>query len=344
MLQNKKWILVERPTPGETLTNKHFNLVTEEIDSNHQPPENMVLVHVHYLSIDPTQRGWAERDGYMPASPLGEAMRSSGVGQVIKTHSSKFQVGDWVGGMTCIQTYALVNEKALIKLDPQLIETLGGPHNFIPTLNLTSAPTAFVGIEILCSDMEKEGKTLVVSGAAGNVGQWVVQLGKLHYKMKVVGIAGNDEKCRHLVEELGCDAAINYKTENVREALARICPEGVDVYFDNVGGEISEAVYWNMNNFGRVALCGIISSYNSEPWRFPGMGLILVKRLRVQGFIVMDRVDLLPRCFQIVAELVHQKKVKFYTHELKGIENFINGLDALWNGDNIGKVYLTLEH
>jgi len=116
------------------------------------------------------------------------------------------------------------------------------------------------------------------------------------------------------------------------------------MFIDNVGGEISEAVYKSMNNFGKVVVCGIISSYNSEPWSFPGMGYILVKRLRVQGFIVGDRLDLLPKCFQIVAELVHQKKVKFYTHELKGIENFINALDALWRGDNFGKVFISLEH
>jgi len=229
-----------------------------------------------------------------------------------------------------------------MKIEQGLIDALGGLENFIPTLGLTSAPTAYVGMEIVCSDMQKEGKTLVVSGAAGNVGQWVIQLGKLHYKMKVVGIAGSEEKCRHIVEELGADAAINYKTENVGEALARICPEGVDVYFENVGGAISEAVYEKMNTYGRVVFCGMISSYNSEPWRFPGFGYIIEKRLRVQGFVVSDRLDLLPSCFQIVAGLVAQKKVKFYTHEVKGIEHYVDSLDVLWRGDNIGKVYLTV--
>jgi len=280
----------------------------------------------------------------MPASTLNEPMRALACGKVIASSSSKFDVDDWVAGLLGCQTYALAHEAGLLKLDPQLLAALGGIQNFVPTLALTAAPTAYVGMEIVCSDMQKEGKTLVVSGAAGNVGQWICQLGKQHYKMKVVGIAGSDEKCRHLIEELGCDAAINYKTENIRESLDRICPEGVDVYFDNVGGVISEAVYEKMNVFGRVVFCGMISSYNSEPWAFPGFGYVLGKRLRVQGFIVGDGLQYLPTCFQIVAGLVHSKKVKFYTHELKGIEKFIHGLDCLWKGDNIGKVFITLEH
>jgi len=266
-------------------------------------------------------------------------MSAAGVGKVIATKSTRFQFNDWVSGVFGMQKYCF-NGGNCGKIDQTIIDALGGVENYIPTCGLSASPTAYIGIEIIASDMVKKGKTLVVSGAAGNVGQWVTQLGKVHYGMKVVGIAGSDEKCKFLLEELGCDGAINYKKENVRDAISRICPEGVDLYFDNVGGDISEAVYEKMNNFGRVIVCGIISSYNSEPWKFPGMDLILVKRLCVQGFIVSDHFNLVPNCIQIVSGLVLQKKVKFFTQiELKGIDKYTNALDDLWSGNNIGKVY-----
>jgi len=294
----------------------------------------------YYLSVDPTQKIWATHDAYMPACPLNEPLRTGGIGKIIASNNDQFPLGRWVFGLVGLQLYSVLNSGFLVP--DYLIHGLGGIQNFIPVLAITCFPTAYVGMECVTSDMDKEGKTLVVSGAAGNVGQWVVQLGKLLYGMRVVGIAGGKEKCDHLVKELGCDAAIDYKSQNVGEALKELCPNGVDVYYDNVGGEITESVFENMNNFGRVVFCGSISSYVGEPWALRNYSFVMMKRLRVQGFIVTDYPKLVRDSYAASLELIETGKLKYYTHPVNGLEHFFEAFNLLFSGANKGKVFLRL--
>jgi NADPH-dependent curcumin reductase CurA len=296
------------------------------------------------VSVDPTQKGWATSDSYLPASPLNEVFRALAFGKVIKSKHKTIKVDDWVTGLFGVQQYFLTNGEIIFGVNVipnDIIKLLGGPHNFLPVLGVTAVPTVYTGFEMVAGDMEKRGKTLVVSGAAGNVGQWACQLGKHLYGMRVVGIAGSDEKCRYL-EEIGCDVAVNYKAKNFQEALFQACPNGIDLYFENVGGWITDIVLLKTNKFSRIIFCGSISQYNQAPEGLKNLFMILVNRIRFQGFIVGDDPALIGKSYGIVAQLVSEGKVKWKNYELKGIENFLKGLDSVFSGENTGKTYITL--
>eukprot|EP01129_Flabellula_baltica_P017355 TRINITY_DN95_c0_g2_i1.p1 TRINITY_DN95_c0_g2~~TRINITY_DN95_c0_g2_i1.p1 ORF type:complete len:362 (+),score=101.70 TRINITY_DN95_c0_g2_i1:54-1088(+) len=340
--ENKKKVLISRPVGSEPLKEEHFETQTETINTD-DLQDGYFIVKNLYISIDPTYKGWATSDTYVPASPLNERMNAIALGQVVASKNNGFPEGAYVTGILGAQYYAVLNGESGANVVPdEVIEGLGGAENFIPVLGLTGLPTAFVGIEVTAGDMEKEGKTLVVSGAAGNVGQWVVQLGKLHYKMRVVGIAGSEEKLEYL-RELGCDEVINYKTQDIGEALSATCPNGIDLYFDNVGGNITEQVLYRLNKFARVAFCGIISTYVSDAWANAAYGMVLLRSARVQGFVVMDRPDLIEESATVALSLL-KNGATYKTYPLEGLDNFVPGLDALWAGANTGKVYLKLQH
>eukprot|EP01129_Flabellula_baltica_P017354 TRINITY_DN95_c0_g1_i1.p1 TRINITY_DN95_c0_g1~~TRINITY_DN95_c0_g1_i1.p1 ORF type:complete len:372 (+),score=91.76 TRINITY_DN95_c0_g1_i1:82-1116(+) len=339
--ENKKKVLIKRPIGSEPLKEEHFEYQTVTISADALQDGSFIVKNL-FISIDPTYKYWATSDSYVPASPLNERMNAIAFGQVVASKNEGFPVGGYVSGLLGAQLYAVVSDAAGVMLIPDdVVAGLGGGENFLPVLGLTGFPTAFVGLEITAGDMEKEGKTLVVSGAAGNVGQWVVQLGKLHYKMRVVGIAGSEEKLEYL-RELGCDEVINYKTQDIGEALSATCPNGIDLYFDNVGGVITEQVSYRLNKFARIAFCGIISTYVSDEWANAAYGMILLRSVRVQGFVVMDRPDLIEESFGVALSLL-QNGATYKTYPLNGLENFVPALDALWAGSNTGKVYLRLE-
>jgi NADPH-dependent curcumin reductase CurA len=296
------------------------------------------------LSIDPTQKGWAALDTYLPASKLNEVFRTLGFGKVIVSKHKTVKVDSWVTGLFGSQNYFLTNGEILFGVNVipnEIIQLIGGPHNFLPVLGVTAVPTVYSGFEIVAGDMDKKGKTLVVSGAAGNCGQWACQLGKQLYGMRVVGIAGTDDKCRYL-EEIGCDVALNYKSKKFEEELTKACPNGIDLYYENVGGWITDSVLLRMNKFSRFIFCGSISEYNSVPEGLKNIFMVVVSRIRFQGFIVGDDPSLIPKSYEVVAKLVSEGKVKWKNYELKGIGNFIKGLDSLWSGENTGKTYLSL--
>ena len=301
-----------------------------------------VLVKTHAISLDPAMRGWMnEGKSYIPPVGIGEVMRAGGVGEVVLSEHPDFKVGDLVGCSTGVQEYCLVTadkmrHSGLFKLDLGL----GSPTQWLNVLGMPGM-TAYFGL--LDIGLPKAGETLVVSGAAGAVGQTVGQLATIK-GCRVVGIAGGPAKCDWVVKELGFDACIDYKQGDVKAGLKTHCPDGVDIYFDNVGGEILDAVLTRINRDARIIICGAISQYNNTtPVKGPANYLsLLVNRARMQGMVVFDYADRFPAA---VAELSgHLKAGKMTSREdvATGLENFPETLLKLFNGENFGKLVLQI--
>jgi NADPH-dependent curcumin reductase CurA len=301
-----------------------------------EPEDGQVRVEVQYLSIDPAMRGWM-RDvpSYLPPVGLGEVMRAGGVGRVTASRHPDFAEGDTVSGVTGVQEHALVDARALIKVDPSLAPL----PTYLGTLGMTGL-TAYFGL--LDIGALKEGETVVVSGAAGAVGGAVGQIAKIK-GARAVGIAGGEEKCRYVVDELGFDACVDYKAGDVRRALKPHVPDGVDVYFDNVGGEILDTVLTLLAMRARVVICGAISTYNAtEPPPGPANYMsLLVKRARMEGFLVFDFARRYGEATQEMAGWVKDGRLKHQEDIASGgVEGFVPALLRLFRGENVGKVVL----
>src|SRR5712675_665739 len=245
--------------------------------------DGQALAQVKYLSIDPTMRVWMVADTYLPAVPIGEVMRAIGFAEIIESRHPDYKKGDRVTGLTGLQDYVIVDASAKHFLQkvpkiPFVSDTV-----FLGVLGINGL-TAFFGMEIAAP---KKGETLVVSAAAGATGSIVGQIGKIH-GCRVVGIAGTDEKCAWITKDLGFDAAVNYKHPDWKEKLAAATPNGIDIDFENVGDEIMQEVLNRMNLHGRVVVCGLISGYTKEDASMVSLGTVIVKRLRVQGFLLLD--------------------------------------------------------
>jgi len=269
------------------------------------------------LSLDPANRGWVrEVKSYIPPVAIGEVMRGITIGVVEQSYHADFQAGDIVQGILGWQEYALTDGAGLTQLprDPSL------PLTAYMGLFGIIGPTAYFGL--LDIGKPKAGETLVVSAAAGAVGSLVGQIGKIK-GCRVVGIAGTDEKCRWITEALGFDAAINYKTEPFRERLQKHCPDGIDVYFDNVGGEILDAVLSLINVRARIVICGTISHANlTEPVPGPyNFRSILTQRARVEGFIILDYVDRFQEATEDLGRWLTEGKIQYRVEVVDGLEN-----------------------
>lgn len=329
---NHQWRLAARP---EGLIKESDFTWTESAVPELQ--DGQFLVRNLYLSLDPTMRGWASRDTYLPAVPIGDVMRGGTIGVIEESRNANFKVGDHVSGLLGWQEYAITDGKGVNTL-PNL-----------PGIPLTAhfglfghiGMTAYFGL--LDIGQPKPGETLVVSAAAGAVGSLVGQIGKIK-GCRVVGIAGADDKCKWLVDELGFDAAINYKTENVAAALKKHCPNGIDIDFENVGGEIMDAVLAQINFRARIALCGLISSYNAtEPVPGPyNFANILVQRARVEGFIVMDYAPRAMECMTEMGKWLMEGKIKYRIDEVDGLKHAPLALNKLFEGTNIGKLVVKI--
>jgi hypothetical protein len=311
---------------------EHFDYVEEPIP---ELEDGQVLVKVLYISLDPAMRGWmAEGRSYIPPVEIGEVMRAGTVGKVVESKGAKLAPGDHVSGWLGVQEYAVCDEKAVFKLDaeeiplPKYLGALGMP-----------GMTAYFGL--LDVGAAKEGETVVVSGAAGAVGSVVGQIAKLK-GCRVVGIAGGPEKCDWIVDELGFDAAIDYKGEDVSAALREHCPEGVDVYFDNVGGDILDAALARLARGARVVICGAISQYNNlDAVKGPSNYMsLLVNRARMQGFVVIDYMSRYPEATREMAGWIAEGKLVAREDVVKGFESFPDALAKLFAGENIGKLVL----
>ena len=301
-----------------------------------EPGPGEVLLKVLYLSLDPAMRGWMnEGKSYVPPVGIGEVMRAGGVGRVVKSNDPKFAVGDHAVGITGVQEYAVLPAKGLTKVDPKLAKL----PVYLGTLGMPGM-TAYFGLLEVCA--MKPGDTVVVSGAAGAVGQVVGQVAKIKGAGKVVGIAGGADKCKYVVETLGFDACIDYKHEDVKKALKQHCPKGVDVYFDNVGGDILDAVLTQLAMHARIAICGAISQYNNTtPMKGPSNYMsLLVNRARMQGFVVFDYAARYKEAAMEMGGWMMQGKLKSREDIVDGLETFPDTLLKLFKGENVGKLVL----
>jgi NADPH-dependent curcumin reductase CurA len=296
------------------------------------PADGQFLVHNLYLSLDPAMRGWiSDVPSYMPPVAIGEVMRGGCVGEVIESRHGSFAPGELVFGMFGWQEYAVSDGAGVMKVPAEV-----GPTLALSALGWTSL-TAYFGLEEI--GKPQPGETLVVSGAAGATGSVVGQLAKLA-GARVVGIAGGAEKCGWLTEELGFDAAIDYRAENVRARLKEFCPDGINVYWDNVGGEILEAALSRMALHGRILFCGAIADYNAEtpPPGPRNFMLLLTRRVRIQGFLVFDHVHRIDEAMAALVPLVRNGRLRYREDIREGLDSAPEALGDLFTGANQGKL------
>lgn len=315
MVTRDDWALTEEPVPT--------------------PDDGRFLVKILYLSLDPAMRGWMnDRRSYVPPVQIGEVMRALAAGVVVDSKHPKFSVGDHVVGVFGVQEYARSDGDGVIAVDPSLVPL----PVYLGALGMPGM-TAYFGL--LDVGRPREGDTVVVSGAAGGVGTVAGQIARIK-GCRVVGIAGGAEKCSYVVEELGFDAAIDYKSVDVRAALKEQCPDGVDVYFDNVGGDILDAVLSRLARGARIVICGAISQYNNEgSMKGPSNYMsLLVNRARMEGFVVFDYADRYMEAAMEMAGWMAEGKLKSREDVIEGFENFPDALLKLFTGDNIGKLVL----
>jgi NADPH-dependent curcumin reductase CurA len=300
-----------------------------------EPGEREMLIKILYISLDPAMRGWMnEGKSYIAPVQIGEVMRAGGLGRVTASKNPKFAVGDFVYGGFGVQEFVISNGNGITKVDAGVVPL----PVFLGTLGMPGM-TAYFGL--LDIGQPKPGETVVVSGAAGAVGTVVGQIAKIK-ACTVVGIAGGAEKCNYIVNELGFDAAIDYKSEDVRKSLRRHCPKGIDVYFDNVGGDILDAALTQLARGARVVICGAISQYcNTTPIKGPSNYLsLLVNRASMKGMVVFDYADRYPEAAQEMAAWMAAGKLKSREDIVEGLETFPETLLKLFKGENTGKLIL----
>lgn len=298
-----------------------------------EPRDGELLVRIRYISLDPAMRGWMnEGRSYIRPVAIGEVMRAGTLGEVIASRHPGFAVGDFVVGTQGVQSHAISDGNGLSKVDPALAPL----PKYLHVLGMPGM-TGYFGL--LDVGQPKPGETVVVSAASGAVGQVVGQIAKIR-GCRVIGIAGGPEKCRYVVDELGYDACIDYKRGPIFPGLAQHCPDGIDVYFDNVGGDILDAVLTRIRLHARIVICGAISQYNNTtPIQGPKNYLsLLVNRARMEGIVVFDWA---PRYSEAVAALagwMREGRLKSREDIVPGIEHFPETLLKLFNGENFGKL------
>lgn len=332
-MSNREWRLLSRPVGFPQPEN--FALVETEVP---EPAEGEVLVRNEYLSVDPYMRGrMSAARSYVAPYELGAAMQGGAVGEIVASRAEGFAPGDRVLHSGGWRTHAVVPAAQAAKVDPGVAPLSA----FLGVLGMTGL-TAYAGLLRVASF--KEGDSVFVSGAAGAVGSQVGQIARLKGASRVVGSAGSDEKARLLVEEYGFDEAFNYRNGPVSEQLRKAAPDGVDVYFDNVGGEHLEAAIGALNVGGRIAVCGMISVYNAtEPAPGPrNLARLIQTRGRIEGFLVNDHRDLRPEFVREVGGWLASGALKYRETVVEGIENTLDAFLGVLRGDNIGKMIVKL--
>jgi len=322
---NTQIVLRERPTGA--LAESHFELRQGPVPS---PGEGQLLVRSVLLSLDAANRAWMQGPTYKDAVNAGDVMHGGALGEVLESRAPGFRPGELVFGELGWQQYAAVDARAVQRCSAHR------PLSHQLSVLGIAGKTAYHGLVHVAGIAA--GETLVVSAAAGSVGSLVGQIGKLR-GARVVGVAGGAEKCAWVVDELGFDACIDYKGEDVSAALARHCPGGIDVYFDNVGGPVLQAALFAMKLHGRIACCGAVSMYDGGPITGPvGIpGLLVVKRIRMEGFIVMDFADRDAEAERELAAWTASGQLRVVEDVIDGLENAPRGLIGLLHGENRGK-------
>ena len=333
MSANRQWKLIARPQGA--VKRSDFEWVTSPVPS---PAAGQVVVRVQYASLDPAMRGWmTDRRSYIPPVGLGDVMRAIAVGRVVESSDPGFSPGDHVTGLLGLQDYALMAAKDVIRIDPRLaplprfLGALGG-----------SGMTAYFGL--LDVGQPKAGETVLVSAAAGSVGSLVGQIAKIQ-GCRAIGIAGGPGKCAYVRDELGFDGVIDYKAGDVAAGLKEHCPKGIDVYFDNVGGDILDQALARLNRHARVVICGAISQYdNRDDARGPKNYLsLLVNRARMEGFIVFDYAARYAEGARAIAGWMAEGRLKTSEQVEEGLENFPDVFLKLFRGENTGKLVLKVD-
>ncbi|MFJ6119729.1 NADP-dependent oxidoreductase [Streptomyces sp. NPDC092129] len=330
---SREWHLLSRPVGWPDA--EDFALVEAELP---QPGEGQVLVRNTYVSVDPYMRGrMSAAKSYAAPYELNRPMQGGAVGEVVVSRAEGIEAGDHVLHFLGWREYAVVDAAQVVKVDADAAPL----STYLGVLGMTGL-TAYAGL--LRTAAFKEGDSVFVSGAAGAVGSQVGQIAKLKGASRVIGSAGSDEKVKLLVEEYGFDAAFNYKNGPVSRQLREAAPDGVDVYFDNVGGEHLEAAIGSLNRGGRVAVCGMISVYNdTEPSPGPrNLARLIQTRGRIEGFLVGDHYDLQPQFVQEVGPWVRSGELKYRETVVEGIENNLEAFFGVLRGDNIGKMIVKL--
>jgi NADPH-dependent curcumin reductase CurA len=331
--QNRQFRLAARPVG--LVKSSDFRLTEEAV---RPPAEGEVLVRTQYISLDPAMRGWMnDVKSYVPPVGLDEVMRAGTAGEVIESKHPNFKAGDAVSGAWGAQTFGTVGGPTLTKVDtsvaplPVYLGTLGMP-----------GMTAYFGL--LDVGQPKPGETVVVSGAAGAVGTVVGQIAKIK-GCRVVGIAGGKRKCDYLVQELGFDAALDYKSGDLKSGLRKECPKGVNVYFDNVGGSILDTLLTRLAPKARIVICGAISQYNNEgamegPRNYMSL---LVFRARMEGMVVFDYADRFPTAVREMTGWMKDGTLKPREDVVTGFDRFPEALLMLFKGENLGKLVLKVD-
>ncbi|MDC0478444.1 NADP-dependent oxidoreductase [Flavobacteriaceae bacterium] len=330
---NKKMILTNRPVgiPKKNTWNFKEELIPEIQDGQ-------ILIKHQYISLDPAMRGWMNNSkSYIPPVEIGTVMRAGTVGEVIKVkNNTNFKVGDFVSGWGGVQEYSISDGK-----NYNIINDKNNPiHRYLGALGMPGM-TAYFGI--IKEGKIKSGDIVLVSAAAGAVGSLVGQIAKIK-GCRVIGIAGGNEKCKYVKNELGFDEVIDYKNDNIYSALKKYCPDGIDVYFDNVGGEILEAALAKLRMNSRVVICGAISQYNNKSkMKGPSNYLsLLVNRATMKGMVVFDYKNDYPIAIKQISEWFQQGKLKSNESIFNGIDNFYEIFLKLFNGNKRGKLILKI--
>ncbi|SFC12954.1 hypothetical protein SAMN05660443_1533 [Marinospirillum celere] len=323
--------LIKRPT--DSLGPELFEVVEKPVPDL---SEGEFLVRQTHMSLDPAMLGWMSPDteSYIPRVELGSVMRSSGLGEVIESNHPEYAEGDRVMGMFGWQEMAVCTGEGINKVDASL------PPEMLLSIFALPGLTATQGLYSI--GKPQAGETIVVSGAAGSVGSIVGQLAKAD-GLNVIGVVGSDAKADWIINELGFDGAVNYKTDDLGAKLNELAPKGIDVYFENTGGPIQHRVFERMNAHGRIVVCGMIADYTaSEPSPGPNWMNIIRKRLHIQGFTMPDHLDKTPELLAKLTPYVQQGKIKYRSHTLKGLESAMTGLNLFFTGENQGKLIVEL--
>ena len=329
---NRQWRLIERPTGMVGV--EHFGYREEAVP---EPQDGEILVRTLYVSFDPAMRAFLnDRPSYVAPQVVGDVMRAGGIGQVVESRASTLVVGDLVMGAFGWQDYAAVNAaRGVMKISPPRT-----PTDYMSVLGGTGL-TAYFGL--LSVGQAKAGDTVVISGAAGATGSTAVQISRIT-GCRTIAIAGGAEKCRWTCDALGADAAIDYKSESVAARLAELCPDGIDVYFDNVGGSILQAAIGRMKRRGRISLCGMISTYNdAEPTPGPSNLFELITRsVRMEGFLLTDFSSQLSEGRRALETWLDAGQLKAYVDVQEGFENIPKTFMRIFSGANLGKQTLKI--
>ncbi|PWI33207.1 NADP-dependent oxidoreductase [Vibrio albus] len=329
----KEVLLAQRPETSRDIGSHLFEIrKNEEISAQ----QGQIAVQVTHLSLDPAMLGWMMPDetSYIPPVALNSRMRGLGIGTVIDSKNEAFQEGDTVMGMFGWTELAISDGQGVTKLSSDINREMALSIFALPGLTATQG---FFNV-----GKPKQGETIVVTGAAGSVGSIVGQLAKAE-GLRVIGVVGSEEKANWIVDQLGFDGAVNYKSDTAAKRLEELTPDGVDIFFENTGGALQQHVIDQMNAHGRVVVCGMIADYQSETPR-PGPNWIPVikKRLTIQGFTMPDHFDQTEQLLEKLTPYVLGGKIQYRAHVLKGLENAVSGLSLLFTGENRGKLMVEL--